>query len=354
MDAPSRTNLTRLSPVAVASAGVLTAIAALVVLPACRSKPAAASGVAAATVAAPGVDDNAPRDYRGLHNVVAFHDHYYSGSVPEGDAGFDSLQALGVRTIISVDAMEPDVAAARARGLRYIHLPIGYNGFDDERRLELARATRDALRVGPVYIHCHHGKHRSAGAAAAAIATLGLATPEAAVQRMKVSGTSPAYPGLYQCALDSRPVSPEALAAVNADFPEVSRPATFVRAMVELDHVFDHLSDAERAGWQTPADHPDLVPAAEAARMVDLFRQLQTSDEAAHKPADFAAMLKADEARAQTLEDTLTELATARAHTATSTDSTTAAHKATLSATFKQIGASCKECHVKHRDRAPW
>lgn len=44
-----------------------------------------------------------------------------------------------------------------------IHLPIGYNGFDENRRLELVRATRDAIQEGPVYIHCHHGKHTACG-----------------------------------------------------------------------------------------------------------------------------------------------------------------------------------------------
>src|SRR5262245_171423 len=56
-----------------------------------------------APVIPPAVNDVQPRDYSGLHNVVAFHDGFYSGSVPEGDAGFDTITAMGVRTIISVD-----------------------------------------------------------------------------------------------------------------------------------------------------------------------------------------------------------------------------------------------------------
>ena len=131
-----------------------------------------------ATVEVPTVDDDKPRDLTGLHNVVAYHDGFYSGGVPESNAGFDTLSAMGVRTIISVDGAVPDVDAAKARGIRYIHLPIGYNGFDESRKKELVRATRDAMYVGPVYMHCHHGKHRSAGAAGTVAASLGWAKPE--------------------------------------------------------------------------------------------------------------------------------------------------------------------------------
>ena len=61
-------------------------------------------------VAPPTMADQKPRDYPGLHNVVAYHDGYYSGSVPEGAEGFDALAGMGIKTIISVDGAEPDVA----------------------------------------------------------------------------------------------------------------------------------------------------------------------------------------------------------------------------------------------------
>ena len=37
----------------------------------------------------------------GLHNVFRIHDRLYSGSGPEGDAGFESLQKLGVRVVLN-------------------------------------------------------------------------------------------------------------------------------------------------------------------------------------------------------------------------------------------------------------
>jgi hypothetical protein len=84
----------------------------------------------AARVQPPALVDDRPRDYPGLHNVVAYHDGFYSGSVPEGDAGFDTIAGMGVRTIISVDGAEPDVvrAAARARSTCRLATTVLTNG----------------------------------------------------------------------------------------------------------------------------------------------------------------------------------------------------------------------------------
>ena len=59
----------------------------------------------------------------------------------------------------------------------------------ERRKLEIARALQLARDRGAVYVHCHHGKHRSAGAAGAAAVTLGWSTTAQATERLKVSGT---------------------------------------------------------------------------------------------------------------------------------------------------------------------
>lgn len=279
--------------------------------------------------------DTTPREYPGLHNVVAFRDDYLSGSVPEGEKGFDSLAALGVKTIITVDGSEPEVDKARARGMRYIHLPIGYNGFGETRKRELARATRDALANGPVYIHCHHGKHRSAGAAATVGGSLGWYAPQTGIDRMKVSGTSPGYKGLYACAASATIISDAELDAVPGNFPEVSPPEGFVKSMVSVDHATEHLKAIEKAGWATPADHPDLVPVAEAGLLADLLRVLCDNERTKATSAEFQASMKQNADEVQTLEDMLGE----KSH-----------DRAALSAQFKLIIATCKDCHMKFRD----
>lgn len=315
-------------------------IAAAASLGSCGTAPEADSGSAAGaghavSIPLPAPDAPAPRDLPGIHNVVAYRAGFLSGGAPEGDAGFDSLAAMGIRTIISVDGAVPDAARADARGMRTIHLPIGYDGFDEERRLQLARAARDAMEAGPVYIHCHHGKHRSAGAAAAIAASLGWMTAEEGVERMHVSGTAPSYRGLYACARDAEPVSLARLEDVPADFPSAWAPSSFVQGMVEIDEVMARLRTIERAGWRTPPRHPDLVPPAEAGRLADLHRLLVATDETSRWPADFTVLLKLGCDRATRLEELLLAGDAAPER---------------LSRELEAIAASCKTCHVRYRD----
>lgn len=54
-------------------------------------------------------------------------------------AAFAELRELGVRTIIHVDGDTPDASAAERHGLRYVHLPHGYEGVPKARVAELAR-----------------------------------------------------------------------------------------------------------------------------------------------------------------------------------------------------------------------
>lgn len=320
-----------------------TSLAALAVaaLASCApTRPAELGGTARSkavrpSIAIPDVSETAPRDYLGIHNAVAYHNGFVSGSVPEGEEGFETLAAMGIKTIISVDGAEPEVHRATSRGMRYIHLPIGYNGFDEQRKLELVRATRDAIASGPVYIHCHHGKHRSAGAAAAVAASLGWLTPEGGVERMKVSGTAANYKGLYACASASQVLDASVIDSAPADFPSVSKPSGFVKGMVEMDEIYEHLKAIDKAGWVVPLDHPDLVPAAEAGRLADLYRVLNETSYAARKPSEFAQLMSESHQRAQKLEDLLA---------AGETDAPK------LVAQFKLVSASCKDCHAKYRD----
>ena len=302
------------------------------------STPSASLNLAGAhspSIAPPSMLDTVPRDYPGIRNAVAYHDGLISGSVPEADAGFATLQAMGMKTVISVDGAAPPINKAAAHGIRYIHLPIGYNGFNDARKLELTRAARDALATGPVYIHCHHGKHRSAAAAATIAASLAWMSPKQAVERMKISGTAPNYTGLYACVANAAALDPAAINSVAPDFPSIAPPLGLVKAMVELDEITDHLKAIEKSGWKAPSDHPDLIPAAEAGRMADLLRIQTEGSYAKRKPDAFTTLLHENSSNAQTLENLL--LAGEKDHVR-------------LSSQFKLIAASCKDCHAKYRD----
>lgn len=293
-----------------------------------RAEPAAAEP----SPAPPTLEDGEPKAYAGVDNVVAYAPRVYSGSVPHGEEGFRTLKAWGVDTVISVDGAAPDVEAARRAGLRYVHLPIGYDGMNEARTLEIARALSLARERGAVYVHCHHGKHRSAGAAGAATVTLGWSTQQQATARMKVSGTSPRYPGLYGCVAVAQPASAQHLDALPVEFPEIWEPKGLVKSMVEIGHAFDHLKAIRDAGWKAPPDHPDLVPAAEAGRLADLFRTM----DAAGRPHDFVEWTSESQRLASEIEESLVA---------------GAYEPADLDARLKAIGQSCKDCHTPYRNQ---
>src|SRR5262249_10275117 len=111
-------------------------------------------------------------DAPGIENAFRLSPRLLSGGQPEGEMGFETLKRLGVKTVISVDGSQPDVEAARRNGLRYVHLPVGYDGIPRDQAILLVAAIRDL--PGPVFVHCHHGKHRGpAAAAVCALATEG-------------------------------------------------------------------------------------------------------------------------------------------------------------------------------------
>jgi protein tyrosine phosphatase (PTP) superfamily phosphohydrolase (DUF442 family) len=288
---------------------------------------------AAPPLTRPTVTDTTPANFPGLHNVVAYGRDVLSGSVPEGAEGFQSLQRMGVRSIVSVDGAEPDLAAARSAGLRYVHLPVTYAGFSEQRKLEIARALRDLPR--PIYVHCHHGKHRSAGAAGAAAVTLGELSAEQAVARMKVSGTAPEYKGLYACTAGASRVLPAVLDAVTTDLPEVTRPQGTVKSMVEIDVAMENLKACQSAGWKAPAQQPDLSPAAEAGRMADLLRFLENDEHTRKQPADYARLLLQSNQQVEALETLLTSQPLS---------------PVALDAQWKRVQQSCKACHAVYRD----
>jgi protein tyrosine phosphatase (PTP) superfamily phosphohydrolase (DUF442 family)/cytochrome c556 len=280
----------------------------------------------------PSLDEVQPADLPGLHNVVRYADNLVSGAEPEGDEAFETLASMGVKTIISVDGAKPDVETAKRYGIRYVHLPIGYNGIDAERKAHLARAVHEL--PGPVYVHCHHGKHRSAGAAAAIVAALGLSDSSKVLARMKVSGTAANYTGMWACATETQRMSAEELAKAPAEFPSVYVTSGMVDGMVAIDVESDNVKSCEKAGWTSPEDHPDMFPAKASAALERTLRALVDDGETVAKEAEFRELMVAAANAAKALDDAVKAGESPEA----------------LSAHFKKVGQSCKDCHKKYRD----
>jgi protein tyrosine phosphatase (PTP) superfamily phosphohydrolase (DUF442 family) len=287
---------------------------------------------AAEHVSPPPAAATQPAEYAGLHNVVTYASGLYAGSAPEGREGFATLSAMGIKTIISVDGAAPDVEGAAEFGLRYVHLPIGYDGMDKQRTLEIARAVHDL--PGPVYIHCHHGQHRAAAATGAAAVTLGLLSNQQALNEMKISGTAPNYTGLFECVRVASVASPQELTQASNAFPSRSPIGNLAQVMVHVDETMDNLKQIEKAGWKTPKDHPDLVPAAEAGRLADFFRNAPQPKPRA-QTEEFTTWIHAQSQHVSDLEKSLL--------------SGTASPQQ-LSAQLKVVSQSCAQCHAKYRD----
>jgi len=254
--------------------------------------------------------------------------------MPQGDAAFDALRDLGVRTIISVDGATPDVERARARGMRYVHVPVGYDGIRPDAAATLARAARDL--PGPIYLHCHHGKHRGPAACALIAVALGRMSQEEGEAFLRLAGTSPDYPGLYASVASGRPLSDRELDSVPPSFPEIAPRPAFVQAMSMIQDAYDHLVEIRDAGWTVPPHHPDLVPAAEAARLENLLRGLLEDEETRRRPEAFRQLMAASQSAAAALEAAIVSAAPA----------------GELTARLSAVGATCRDCHVPYRNAA--
>jgi len=272
-----------------------------------------------------------PLEIAGVHNAFQASERIYSGSQPEGDEAFAAIARLGVKTIVSVDGGKPDVAAARKHGLRYVHLPIGYDGIPTNRVAELAKLTAEVS--GPFFVHCHHGKHR--GPAAVAVMCLSGEgwTTNQAVGWLREAGTAADYPGLYRATQDFKPLSRAQLAAVK-ELPEVNRTSSLVDAMVAIDAHFDHLKLAQKAGWKTPPGHADISPAHEATLLWEQFKEMARTDDTAKQTEDYRTKLAHAERNANALRVAL------RAPSGlTTTD-----------VVFKEVSQSCVDCHKQYRN----
>lgn len=283
----------------------------------------------------PGLPTNAvgtPLPSTHVHNLFRTTTNVFSGNSPEGDAAFAEIAKLGVKTIISVDGSKPDVETARKHGLRYVHLPFGYDGIPTNRVAELAKAAQSV--EGPIYVHCHHGLHR--GPAAVAVmceATAGWTTNQA-IAWLKQAGTAPDYAGLYRSAAEFRQPDAAALARI-VELPEVSRTTSLVDAMVAIDREFDRLKAAQKAGWSKIPKQPDLTPTRTATILWEHFREMARTEDTTKRPEDFRVKLAAAEKATHQFR---AQLGNAKSDTAA------------RDASFLSLTKTCGTCHKSYRN----
>ena len=267
----------------------------------------------------------------GCENVFQVTESVYSGGEPHTEEALKALADLGIKTVVSVDGAKPDVETAKKYGLRYIHLPIGYDGFSRERELQFGRVLTDA--DGPVYFHCHHGKHRGPAAVAAGMEASGQWKSDQANAFLKAAGTAAKYTGLYENIDAFKLPTKEEFAAVDVTFPAIADTPPYQETMALIDRQKDNLALAEKVGWKTPTDHPDIAPAHEALQLRESFTELIRLKSEAERPAAYQEEMKKALAAAVALEEALR---------ANKPDAATVA--------FKSLNQSCNACHEKFRD----
>lgn len=255
------------------------------------------------------------------------------GGQPDGPRGFRDLQSMGVKTIISVDGITPDVELAHKYGMRYVHLPFGYNGVPEAQGEAIAKAIEEM--PGPIYLHCHHGQHRGPAAAAVACVYNGTLPPQDAQDVLKTFGTGANYKGLWRSARDARPKDPQVLRSLKVEFVERAKVPPLAQAMIAVDHTLDRLKLLQKSSWQSPPDQPDLEAAHEALQLEELLVEIGRSGSVKGRPAQFGRLLSDAQQAATAFHKTLVGTPNS-SHTA--------------DAAFMQVGNACTRCHAIYRD----
>lgn len=255
---------------------------------------------------------------------------YYLGGSPETEEAMAELAAAGVKTVISVDGAPPMVEQARKHGLTYIHIPVKYSTLTREQIVTITAALERTSE--PVYLHCHHGKHRGP---AALVAALKCTHPEIETDPLlKLFGTDPKYSGLYSAAHSVAPLQAEELTKVPAKLPESITTATPARMMAEIDARFDRLKKL-----------PSPLPAADYDVLLTLSIELEEDFR------EFGRLGKDSESSRKLLDESIATTIELRQVAETAkTGRAKSVSPEKLQALIVRLEQSCKTCHKQHRD----
>lgn len=274
------------------------------------------------------VSGETPQEHPGLHNFMKLSNRIYSGSEPEGETGFARLKALGIKAIVSVDGAKPQLELAQKAGIRYVHIPIGYDGIPKDASASLTRVVKEIQ--GPLYIHCHHGKHRGPAAAAIACIASNAMTEQEALGVLERAGTSRDYAGLWRDVASFAPPSSE------TEMPSLVEEAavdSLAALMATMDRSFDTLKAFRDSDWDLSTEQE-----AQSAREAALLVKEGFSESSRLLGDEYDEQMKNWLTEAESKADVL--LAAVKEH-----------RPEKLRASFSDLEKSCKTCHQKYRDQ---
>jgi hypothetical protein len=273
----------------------------------------------------------------GIENFYALGKSVFSGSTPDGDAGFATLQRLGIKTLLSVDGATPQSELAAKYGLHYVHVPIGYDGISVSNALVIVKAAQTL--PGPIFVHCHHGLHRGPTAAAIVCESLSGWTPEQAEVWLHAAGTATNYPGLYRTVREFRAPTEVELRHAPTNFTSHARTSDFVNTMVLVDEHFEVLKAFQKAGFKPVPDHPDATPVNESLILYELFREAHRTKQGVERGEKFLTELSKAELSASDLHAHLKQQGTGPT-----------SKSQAVEAAFQNINKSCISCHKTYRN----
>jgi len=277
-------------------------------------------------------------DYADLENVYRLSDSFISGGEPGGEEALARIASWGIKTILSVDGKAPDAATAAKYGMRYVHVPIQYSGVTEDEQLQIIKSFREL--DGPFYVHCFHGEHRSAAAAALGrLALDGISREQALAEMRQWAGTSPKYSGLFWDIATAEIPDEAATAAFAFDFPATAPLDGIAGAMVQIARAFENTRDSIVVDYGMDPAHPDIEPLNEAQKLEQLFEASIRLQEVVAAPQDYRDWMLTSLDDSKKLVAALREL---RAGDAAAKDRVTAAVKA--------VSASCNACHTPYRN----
>ena len=275
-----------------------------------------------------------------LHNAIKVREGLISGGSPESSDAFEELQWLGIKTIISVDGAKPDVQMAQRFSMRYIHIPHGYDGISESTLQQLTKAVTEF--PGPIYVHCHHGKHRGPAACAAVCVAQGILEPQQARSILELAGTSPSYKGLFRAVAQAKPLGQALLEKLQFEFPSQSDVPPLVDAMVALDQTMNRLEQVAKARWKLKDQDNQVDIAHESVLLREHFEEMQRLDDLSNYSAAFRQMLKESERSAWFIESML--------HSISKPSELKPIQRKALEINWNSIRANCTACHKQFRD----
>jgi len=267
-----------------------------------------------------------PQQSAVLHNLFELSPRLLSGSAPDGDKAFSELATRGVKTIVSVDGSRPNVELAHKYGMEYVHIPIRYDGVERDATKAMTRVAREA--DGPIYIHCHHGKHRGPAAAAIIGMACDVLDREQAERYLKQAGTSPKYGGLYRDVARFEKPGPDVKLP---ELVEIAQVPDMAANMAQVSHAWEAMLAVQKNRWM---ELPDAAYTAQEHAVL-VMEGLRESRRNVHR-ADAKSLVQKLQLSEQ-IADALTQAIQQNKHKQ-------------ADQLMEQLSAMCSSCHTEHRN----